>query len=299
MLVAVYNPHQKECAWIVETLAEIGRASNAGLLSRVLPTPAALLEMAQSSLMRPDVIVVARDFDEASDTHIVSAHMSTVSAHIPPASAGSLSMEPGTFTAEKNTPSSACAARSNASFPSPTNGIALVTQLREVGYRGAILVSAADDTQVFEALDAGATNYLVTTHNDFTERLRRALSAQAVVVEAAHSRGIRLKGRNGAHLVPLSQVRYFSADRHTISGHWGQNVESLEYRSTLDHLEKQYSDLGFVRCHRSFVVNTAHVTDTHPYEVVLSSGEQLPIGRRYQAALKQLTYAGCEVPSAN
>nr|WP_298579420.1 LytTR family DNA-binding domain-containing protein [uncultured Olegusella sp.] len=169
------------------------------------------------------------------------------------------------------------------------NGIELTESLRQKGYRGPIFVTAPDADSVFDALDAGATNYLVKGSDVFAKRLGKALhTTRAYMLEDLQGRSIRLKGRDGTHQVPLSQVRYFSVDRHTICGHWGQTVESLEYRSTLDDVQEQFANLGFVRCHRGYVVNTSYIADARQHELTLLSGEQLPVGRRYRAALERL-----------
>ena len=241
MVVAVYDPHRDECAQIVDLLAEMGRASNSGILARVMPSTTALLQITCDSLMPPDLVLIDRDLPDES-------------------------------------------------------GIKLTESLRQKGYRGPIFVTASDTNSVFDALDAGATNYLVKGSNDFAERLGKAVhTTRAYMLEDLQGRSIRLKGSEGTHQVPLSQVRYFSVDRHTICGHWGHVVESLEYRSTLDNVQEQFANLGFVRCHRGYVVNTAYVADAHQHELTLLSGEQLPVGSRYRAALERLK----TFPSAN
>lgn len=234
MVVAVYDPHRDACRQIVDLLAEIGRASNSGILARVMPSTKVLLQIACDSLMPPDLVLIDRDLPNES-------------------------------------------------------GIELTETLRQKGYRGPICITASDADSVFDALDAGATNYLVKESNDFAERLGKAVHTTRVcMLDDLQGCSIRLRGSEGAHPVPLSQVRYFSVDRHTIRGHWGQMVESLEYRSTLDDVQEQFASLGFVRCHRGYVVNTSYIADARQHELTLLSGEQLPVGRRYRTALERL-----------
>lgn len=52
----------------------------------------------------------------------------------------------------------------------------------------------------------------------------------------------------------------------------------------LDHIEKELAPYGFLRIHKSYLVNMRHIRRINNYMAVLSTGEELPVPRiRYQA----------------
>ena len=64
-------------------------------------------------------------------------------------------------------------------------------------------------------------------------------------------------------------------------------------RATLGGLEAGLGDLGFVRTHRSWLVNAAHVVEIEAegsgdYGLKLGDGTQVPLSRRYRQALEAL-----------
>ena len=60
----------------------------------------------------------------------------------------------------------------------------------------------------------------------------------------------------------------------------------FEFRSEIKNVEDRLSERGFVRVHRSFVVAIDAINTVGYAELTLTDGRGIPIGRRYQAALK-------------
>jgi two-component system LytT family response regulator len=61
-------------------------------------------------------------------------------------------------------------------------------------------------------------------------------------------------------------------------------------RDTIIEMEKQLAPKGFVRIHRSTIVNLDRVTELRPtengeYQVILNSGAELKLTRNYRDAL--------------
>lgn len=68
---------------------------------------------------------------------------------------------------------------------------------------------------------------------------------------------------------------------HTISG------EIIQFRDTLERLEKEYSQYHFCRCHRAYIVNLHCITAYHKGYLLLRGGKKIEIGSYYAANLKQ------------
>jgi len=101
--------------------------------------------------------------------------------------------------------------------------------------------------------------------------------------------------RNGCTLFLLpSEIRYAEALRHDV---WLATDQGRLRAAThgLDNVERELSQFGFVRIHRSYVVNIGRICEidhhgkgvltlsTHPQKQ-----EGIPVSRRYAVKLRQL-----------
>ncbi len=76
----------------------------------------------------------------------------------------------------------------------------------------------------------------------------------------------------------LDRINYFESRKRIIYPH-GQS-EDIHFYMTIRDLEKELLDKGFVRCHRSFLVNAKYVEEVHR-EYIIIKGEKIPVGRDY------------------
>lgn len=65
------------------------------------------------------------------------------------------------------------------------------------------------------------------------------------------------------------------------------NGEKIQFRGTLDRLEKEYGKYHFCRCHRAYIVNLHCVTAYHKGHLLLRGGKEIEVGSYYSANLKQ------------
>ncbi|MCL2826258.1 MAG: LytTR family DNA-binding domain-containing protein [Eggerthellaceae bacterium] len=82
--------------------------------------------------------------------------------------------------------------------------------------------------------------------------------------------------------VPLARLAYAEVAGKSILFHTDMG-ESFEARMSMDEAEKQLEGAPFLRCHNSFVVNMNYVEDIQGNNLVLKSGQVVPIrknGRR-------------------
>lgn len=78
--------------------------------------------------------------------------------------------------------------------------------------------------------------------------------------------------------VQLNDILYFESRKRIIYTHGLKN--EIHFYKTIRDLEKELSDRGFVRCHRSFLVNAKYVEEVHR-EYLIIRGEKIPVGRDY------------------
>lgn len=167
-----------------------------------------------------------------------------------------------------------------------------------------IFVTAFDEFAV-RAFEEDAVDYLVKPVTP--ERLREALDRLARRVESvrapeglgrmiAKSSGMpsRIVARRRGRIVLLDphEVTHLTAD-HTLVFAWRLGQSYMVPR-TLQELEDQLEPHGFRRCHRSALVNLAHVTSVRPAESVnflldLDDPEKtaVPLSRRRAREIRQ------------
>jgi hypothetical protein len=123
-------------------------------------------------------------------------------------------------------------------------------------------------------------------------RRRAQVIVQQVVVHRPASAGAaRLEIRDGAKRIFLdpAEILWAEAAGNYVELHLA-NASHLQ-RQTLSSLEDQLAALGFVRIHRSRLVNRRHVrsmagNDSGDFTVTLVDGREIGGGRRWRDALK-------------
>jgi DNA-binding LytR/AlgR family response regulator len=90
--------------------------------------------------------------------------------------------------------------------------------------------------------------------------------------------------------IPISDIVYIFAENRRVK----IKTEEKEYycSTKLKELDRIFSGLGFLRCHKSFLVNLEYVKDTGRNELHLRSGRSIPIGcsRRENVRSELLSY---------
>jgi hypothetical protein len=122
-------------------------------------------------------------------------------------------------------------------------------------------------------------------------RRRAQVVVQQVVIRAPSAPSRRLEIRDGAQriFVDPAEILWAEAAGNYVELHLAGR--SLLQRQTLSALEQELVDQGFVRIHRSRLVNRRHVrsmagNDSGDFTVTLSDGREIGGGRRWRDALK-------------
>lgn len=77
----------------------------------------------------------------------------------------------------------------------------------------------------------------------------------------------------------LSDIRYFEAEGNYLKLH--TKGEEYRFRSTVTAIENSFSNQGFIRIHKGFLVNQSAVKMISSDETQLLDGDVLPMGKTY------------------
>lgn len=85
--------------------------------------------------------------------------------------------------------------------------------------------------------------------------------------------------------IPKKEILYFESRKrlvflYTAAGSW-------QFYQKLDELEKQLEGEGFLRCHRSFLVQERYVKGWRDDALWLEDGRELPVSRTYRKRVNQ------------
>lgn len=83
-----------------------------------------------------------------------------------------------------------------------------------------------------------------------------------------------------SYSVPKREILYFESKKRLVLLHAAK--EEHRFYQKLDDLELQLSGEGFLRCHKSFLVQERHIKSWRENALWLADGTELPISRTYE-----------------
>lgn len=152
-----------------------------------------------------------------------------------------------------------------------------------------VIFVTAYDEYALRAFEAGALDYLLKPFDDarFARALARAKDRLARRPQPMARLVVKSRGR--VIFVSAADVDWVEAASYYACLHVGADAHLI--RRSLSELEQDLAAEGFVRIHRSAIVNLDRVRglelqDGGDYEVLLRSGERLRLSRRFRKRLE-------------
>jgi two-component system LytT family response regulator len=185
------------------------------------------------------------------------------------------------------------------------DGLAVAQRLRAAGVEHAPLVVfiTAYDEHALEAFRVHAADYVLKPLErerlrDAVEHARRAVRrlqpvapAEAATVPAPALPRLAIRDGRGGHFVPMADVLWIESYGNYARVFTAQT--RYLHRATMASLAEQLAPHGFVRIHRTAIVNAARVVRLRPagsgeYEAVLDTGARLRVSRTFRPNLASL-----------
>jgi two-component system LytT family response regulator len=159
-------------------------------------------------------------------------------------------------------------------------------KLRSLGYEGILVFLSRDERYALPAFDARAFNYALKGDDGDDARLRRIIAEAVALARARRRRRILLNGISEHRNAPLDEIAWFEVDRHVCCAHFVDGG-SFEFLSSLDAVEDKLAAFGFVRAHRTCLVNVRQIASVRFGRLTLLDGTELPVGRSKQALVRE------------
>jgi two-component system LytT family response regulator len=182
------------------------------------------------------------------------------------------------------------------------DGLSALAQVPEARRPRAVLLVTAHEEHAIEAFDLQAVDYLLKPFEEARfwkallrakERLRQPPQDLLALIDEVRAQRERLAIRSGAHttLVRYDEIDWAEAADNYVELHAGGLTHLM--RETLSRLEARLSGAGFVRVHRSTLVNVRRIRELRPlaggdHQIVLRDGTLLVLSRTHRESLRRL-----------
>lgn len=162
------------------------------------------------------------------------------------------------------------------------NGIDIARLLRQVNSRAIVFFVTNYIDYAPAGYEVQAFRYILK--RDLTAVLERYI-LQAMEHFAEGHEFLRLQNKDEMTDIPLEKITYLEVMDHSVSIHADSGNYTLN--ATLSGLEEKLSPHGFLRIHKSFLVNMACIRKFRSRECLLADGTALAVSEKNYSQQKQ------------
>ncbi|MBQ1993566.1 MAG: response regulator transcription factor [Lachnospiraceae bacterium] len=161
------------------------------------------------------------------------------------------------------------------------DGLSVARKLRELGEQTALVFLTSHVEYALKGYEVNALRYL-------TKPVKKEQLAEIInhlLEQRAKIKKIMLKAEDEVILVSVDDVIYMEASNQDICvvTKDGCYMRRYNIRDYEEELERYY----FVRCHRSYLVNLAHIAKISGKDIMLDNGDMIPLSRTKDKIVKQ------------
>ncbi|ABX41974.1 LytR/AlgR family response regulator transcription factor [Lachnoclostridium phytofermentans] len=168
---------------------------------------------------------------------------------------------------------------------SKLNGLDTARKLRELECKAEIVFLTTSEDYVFDAFDVSPVQYLIKATMSAEKFEQVFLRALALVQKKATDMFL-CESANTQTVIPIKDISFFEIWKRVVTVHYNR-TETINFYSKMEELEKQLLNKGFVRIHRSYIVNLTYISKFQQNSLYLKTGENVPIGVTYMKQVRR------------
>ncbi|WP_133013691.1 LytR/AlgR family response regulator transcription factor [Clostridium cuniculi] len=158
------------------------------------------------------------------------------------------------------------------------NGIETTKILRKYGYNGIIIFLTSSKYFALDSFSVEPLNYILKDDSD--DRFSKIFLKAVDEVYKSSDKNIIISCKHQNKIINLDTIMYIESLNkkvilHKISG------EVEEINCILKDIYENVKEYGFIRCHKSYIVNIEYVQTFNKFECKLVKDVIIPIGRKY------------------
>ena len=148
----------------------------------------------------------------------------------------------------------------------------------------ATILTTAYREYALEGFELNVLDYLLKpfSYERFAKAVARYQPPAPAAAEAADEPQLLLKEQGSLLKVPYRDIRYVEGCKDYVKV--VTPTKTYLHHETMKGMAELLGE-QFVRVHRSFIVAAAHLKLLQPEQVVLTTGEEIPVGQSYKADL--------------
>lgn len=171
------------------------------------------------------------------------------------------------------------------------DGIKLGKTIHSLGSTANIVFVSNCTDRMFDAFSAEPFGFVRKDH--FMRDINEVITRFAERTDCKDKDIVCFKDGHGAVSIDISQVKYIECVRN-VQILYFENGNTHKTYSRMETLEQELDKFGFIRIHRGYLANCKYVVRFDIKSLVLTTGEEIPIGRSYHQKAKKdyLAYVG-------
>lgn len=170
-------------------------------------------------------------------------------------------------------------------FKTSMNGLELGQEIRRLDPNAALIFVTTHDEMMRETfrLKLQALDYIIKDEGDLNSQIHQCLEylEKSYLSDSSAASSITLQTGSSRRFLAKADIYYINAlkNSHKVQIHMKNDLFTVSV--SLASLEQKLSDT-FILCHRSILVNPAHIisTDYNNKELLLDNGERCPCSTR-------------------
>lgn len=164
------------------------------------------------------------------------------------------------------------------------NGVEAARRIRAENKNSPLIFVSSSEDFYREAFDIYAFHYLIKPVD--SDNLADVLERAVKTVDQSREEFLKITYRGKSSTLKYSDITHISSMNHALKYHMRDGSEYTSY-GKLDDIASQIKSELFVRCHKSFIVNLAYVSEMTSGGFKTEDNSFIPISRTYSAAAKE------------
>lgn len=159
-----------------------------------------------------------------------------------------------------------------------TNGIDFAKKLRQQNNMVDIIFVSSREDKVFDSLRVNPYGFVRKSY--FLEDISEVLGAYLKQRGKIREHMVVLQVRDTTVSVCIRDILYIEGAKKQQEIYVVGYDEPLVVKSSMQELEEEFNEFGFIRIHKGYLINYKHFRAFNELEVVLDNGYSLPMSRR-------------------
>ena len=165
------------------------------------------------------------------------------------------------------------------------DGIKLGKEIQAMGGASSIVFVSSRTDRMFDAFSAEPFGFVRKGH--FLEDMNEVITRFSQKFEQRRDENVVcFKDGHGTVSIDVSRIKFIECVRNVQLLHFEDSQSTRKIYSRMETLEEELKKYGFIRIHKGYLVNSKWISRFEAKLLVLTTGEQLPIGRSYQHGAK-------------